>query len=103
MSFDRKGRASGQTAAALLLTALVAIAAPAPYPDDAKKKDPEANGARKVHSGITFSSVEKEIANGKPLAMEVHRQAKVLDGPIVKEYTNRRTQNLVRNSGVKFP
>ena len=103
MSFDRKGRASGQTAAALLLTALVAIAAPAPYPDDAKKKDPEAIGARKVDSGINFYSVEKEIALGKQLAIEVQRQAKLLDDPIVEEYINRLTQNLTRNSDVKFP
>ena len=89
----------GQAAVILLLSALVASAAP----DDAKKSDPEAIGARKVDSGINFYSVEKEIALGKQLAIEVQRQAKLLDDPITNEYINRLTQNLARNSDVKFP
>jgi predicted Zn-dependent protease len=99
MNSDRKARASGRTAVILLLSVLAAFAAP----DDAKKKDPEAIGARKVDSGINFYSVEKEIALGKQLAIEVQRQAKLLDDPIINEYINRLTQNLARNSDVKFP
>ena len=72
-------------------------------PDDAAKKDPEAIGARKVDGGINFYSIEKEIALGKQLSIEVQRQAKMLDEPIITEYINRLTQNLVRNSDVKFP
>src|SRR5580692_3827005 len=101
MTFRRLDRAMAQAAFSLLLTALVAVAAPAP--DDARKKDPEAIGARKVDSGINFYSVEKEIALGKQLAIEVQRQAKLLDDPIINEYINRLTQNLARNSDVKFP
>jgi predicted Zn-dependent protease len=82
----------------LLLSACVVFAAP----DDAKK-DPEAIGARKVDGGINFYSVEKEIALGKQLAIEVQRQAKLLDDPVIGEYINRLTQNLARNSDVKFP
>src|ERR1700733_7988554 len=97
MSFERRCATTGKAAAILLLSALVA------FPDDAAKKDPEAIGARKVDGGINFYSVEKEIALGKQLAIEVQRQAKLLDDPITNEYINRLTQNLVRNSDVKFP
>jgi predicted Zn-dependent protease len=83
----------------LLLTAMAGLAAP----DDARKKDPEAIGARKVDGGINFYSVEKEIALGKQLAIEVQRQTKLLEDPVITEYINRLTQNLVRNSDVKFP
>ena len=99
MSFDRKGRARCQAVVALLSCALAALAAP----DDPKKKDPEAIGARNVDSGINFYSVEKEIALGKQLSIEVQRQAKMLEDPIISEYINRLTQNLTRNSDVKFP
>jgi len=98
MSFDGKARALAAVLA-LLSTAVLALAAP----DDARKKDPEAIGARKVDGGINFYSVEKEIALGKQLAIEVERQAKLLDDPIINEYINRLTQNLARNSDVKFP
>ncbi len=82
---------------ALLLSTFVAFAA------DNQKKDPETIGQRKVDGGINFYSVEKEIALGKQLAIEVERQAKLLDDRITCEYINRLTQNLVRNSDVKFP
>ena len=86
---------------ALLFTFLLpAVVAPAA---DSQKKDPEAIGQRKVDGGINFYSVEKEIALGKQLAIEVERQAKLLDDPITSEYINRLTQNLARNSDVKFP
>lgn len=81
----------------LLLSTLVVFAA------DSQKKDPEAIGQRKVDGGINFYSVEKEIALGKQLAIEVERQAKLLDDPIISEYINRLTQNLARHSDVKFP
>src|ERR1035441_4607532 len=83
----------------LLLSVTVAFAAD----NKADKKDPEAIGTRKVDGGINFYSVEKEIALGKQLAIEVQRQARLLDDPIVTEYINRLTQNLARNSDVKFP
>ena len=35
--------------------------------------------------------------------MEVERQAKIIDDPIVAEYVNRLGQNLVRNSDAKVP
>lgn len=68
-----------------------------------KKKDPAAIGDRKVAGGPNFYSLEKEMALGRLLAVEVARQARILDDPIVSEYVNRIGQNLVRNSDVAFP
>jgi len=68
-----------------------------------KKKDPDEIGNRDVGKGVNFYSVEKEIALGKGLAMEVERQAKIIDDPVIAEYVNRLGQNLVRNSDAKVP
>src|SRR5437870_12011979 len=68
-----------------------------------KKNDPEEIGNRDVGKGVNFYSLEKEIALGKGLAQEVERQAKIIDDPIIAEYTNRVGQNLVRNSDAKVP
>src|SRR5580765_5683570 len=68
-----------------------------------KKKDPDEIGNREVGKGVNFYSVEKEIALGKGLAMEVERQAKIIDDPVIAEYVNRVGQNLVRNSDAKVP
>ena len=86
-----------RASAVLLLCTLAVLAA------DSQKKDPGSIGRRKVDGGINFYSVEKEIALGKQLAIEVERQAKLLDDPITCEYINRLTQRLARNSDVKFP
>lgn len=68
-----------------------------------KKKDPDAIGERDVGKGLNWYSIEKEIALGKSLAMEIERMAKIVDDPIIAEYVNRVGQNLVRNSDVKVP
>src|SRR6185312_2346855 len=68
-----------------------------------KKKDPTAIGDRNVSKGLNFYSVEQELALGKQLAIEVERQAKIVDDPLVSEYINRVGQNLGRNSDVTFP
>jgi len=47
--------------------------------------------------------MEREIALGKQLALEVEKQARVIDDPIIAEYLNRLGQNLVRHSDVTFP
>ena len=95
-----KRRPPSRTAALLLLSALAGLVA---FAADDAKKDPESIGARKVDGGLNFYSPEREIALGKQLAIEVQRQARLLDDPIVNEYINRLTQNLARNSDVKFP
>src|SRR6266700_2796850 len=68
-----------------------------------KKKDPDEIGNRDIARGPNFYSLEKEIALGKQLAQEVERQAKIIDDPIIAEYTNRIGQNLVRDSDAKVP
>jgi beta-barrel assembly-enhancing protease len=70
---------------------------------DKKKKDPDSIGDRDVGKGLNFYSLNKEIALGKQMAMEVERQSKIIDDPIVAEYVNRLGQNLVRNSDAKVP
>lgn len=67
------------------------------------KEDPDAIGERDVGKGVNFYSIEKEIALGKGLAMEIERQAKIVDDPVIAEYVNRVGQNLVRNSDCKVP
>jgi predicted Zn-dependent protease len=82
----------------LLVLTLPAIAA------DKKEKDPEAIGERNVSGRFNnFYSLDKEIALGRQLSLEVRRQARIVDDPIVAEYINRLGQNLARNSDVTFP
>ena len=68
-----------------------------------KKKNPGEIGNRDVGKGINFYSLDKELALGKQLAVEVERQARLVDDPILGEYINRVGQNLVRNSDARIP
>src|SRR5579862_543673 len=68
-----------------------------------KKKDPDEIGDRDVGKGVNFYSIEKEMALGKQLAVEVEKQSKMVDDPILGEYINRLGQNLARNSDAKIP
>ena len=79
------------------------IAAPGAFAGKDKKKDPDEIGDRDVGKGVNFYSIEKEIALGKQMAMEIERQAKIIDDPVIAEYVNRVGQNLVRNSDCKVP
>src|SRR2546430_16782606 len=86
----------------LALVVAITLVAPSSFAEN-KKKDPEEIGNRDIGKGVNFYSLEKEIALGKQLAQEVERQAKVIDEPVIAEYTNRIGQNLVRNSDAKVP
>jgi predicted Zn-dependent protease len=68
-----------------------------------KKKDPDEIGDRDVSKGVNFYSIEKEMAMGKQLALEVEKQSKMVDDAILSEYINRLGQNLARNSDAKIP
>ncbi len=68
-----------------------------------KKKDPNEIGDRNVSGGLNFYSLDQELALGKQLSIEVERQAKIVDDPIIAEYINRLGQNLARNSDIRFP
>jgi predicted Zn-dependent protease len=85
------------------MTAMVSLLSFFPARADDKKKDPDEIGNRDVDKGLNWYSIEKEIALGKGLAMQVERQAKIIDDPIIAEYVNRVGQNLVRNSDAKVP
>jgi len=68
-----------------------------------KKRDPTQIGDRNVSNGLNFYTLDQEMALGKQLAIEVEKQAKIVDDLIVSEYINRLGQNLARNSDVTFP
>jgi hypothetical protein len=67
------------------------------------KQDVNAIGNRGVGHGLNFYSLEHEISLGKQLSMEVEKQAKFINDPVVNEYVNRVGQNLVRNSDAQVP
>jgi predicted Zn-dependent protease len=87
-------------AATVLVVAAVAIL---PALANDKKRDPAEIGARNVSKGLNFYTLDQELALGKQLSIEVEKQAKIVDDPIVSEYINRLGQNLARNSDVTFP
>ena len=89
--------------ASLSLLVVVALVSPTAYAGDSKEKDPDQIGNRNVAGHVNFYSLEKEIALGKQLAMQVERQAKIINDPVISEYVNRVGQNLVRNSDAKVP
>ena len=68
-----------------------------------KKKDPDEIGNRDVGKGVNFYSLEKEMAMGRQLALEVQKQSRMVDDPILGEYINRLGQNLARNSDTRIP
>ena len=94
---------------------------PAPVPSVAAIQEPQASappnrgaqkaakydvaqiGHRNVGSGLDFYSLDREIALGQQLSMEVEHSAKLVTDPIVTEYVNRIGQNLVRNSDARVP
>jgi len=86
-------------AAALVIAAVTILPA---YAKD-KKKDPTEIGDRNVSKGLNFYTLDQEMALGKQLSIEVEKQAKIVDDPILSEYINRLGQNLARNSDVTFP
>ena len=69
----------------------------------AAKYDVSQIGHRNVGSGLDFYSLDREIALGHQLAMEVEHSCKLVTDPIVTEYINRIGQNLVRNSDARVP
>src|SRR5689334_4615119 len=97
---------------AFLLTALLALPAPAQDTKTQKEKEPKKVkngdvdniGNRDINKGsINFMSLEKEIALGRQMAAEIERTVKLCDDPVINEFVNRVGQNLVRNSDAKVP
>ena len=82
--------------------AAILILAGACFAADAKH-DPTQIGERNVAHGINFYSIEKEIALGRQLAIEVAKQTRLVEDLTVSEYINRLGQSIARNSDVRFP
>ena len=96
LSVERRFRVAG------LALVLPLLSAPASHAKD-KKKDPEQIGKREIGRGVDFYSQEREAALGRELAREVELQSKILYDPVVGEYVNRLSQNLVKNSDARGP
>ncbi len=73
------------------------------------KENPAMIGKRNINGGgdkfwgWLGGSREKELQNGRQLALEVEQQAKIVEDPIVTEYVNRVGQNIVLHSDAKIP
>jgi predicted Zn-dependent protease len=67
------------------------------------KYDVSRIGDRDVGKGLDFYSLEREIAMGQDMALEVEQSSRVLVDPVVTEYVNRLAQVLVRNSDARVP
>jgi predicted Zn-dependent protease len=69
-----------------------------------EKENPQLIGKRDINKGqLNFYSPEKEVAIGRQMAAEMDRYSKLLGDPIVLEFVNRVTQNIVINSDIKVP
>jgi Zn-dependent protease with chaperone function len=67
------------------------------------KYDVSRIGDRGVGGGLDFYSLEREIAMGREMALEVEESSRVVRDPVVSEYVNRVAQTLVRNSDARVP
>ena len=67
------------------------------------KYDVSQIGQRNVGSGLDFYSLDREMALGRQLSLEVEGSARLVTDPVITEYINRIGQNLVRNSDARVP
>lgn len=85
------------------------VPTPVPQKTLSAKDDPSLIGKRNINKGSDKffgwlgGSQEKEMQIGRQLAMEVERQAKLIDDPVITEYINRVGQNIVLHSDAKVP
>jgi predicted Zn-dependent protease len=98
-----------QIGATLLICALAALptlgqTAAKPKSKLNDKENPLLIGKRDINKGqMNFYSLEKEVALGRQLALEVDRESKLINDPVILEFVNRITQNIVLNSDAKIP
>lgn len=98
-----------QTVTLVLTCALAGVTAFAQSQTQPKEKlndkdNPLLIGKRDINKGqMNFYSIEKEVALGRQMALEVDRESKLITDPAVVEFVNRITQNLVLNSDAKLP
>jgi beta-barrel assembly-enhancing protease len=69
-----------------------------------KRDNPQLIGNRDINkSQINLYSLEKELALGRQMAAKMDRRSRLVADPILLEFVNRITQNIVINSDVKVP
>jgi len=88
---------------ALVILALCLGGAPLLRAQSKNELDLKDIGHRGVGNGVNFYSLEKEIALGKQLSEQVLSTSRIVTDPVVNEYVNRLTQNLVRHSDAHVP
>lgn len=69
----------------------------------ASKYDVAQIGNREVGQGVNFYSIEKEVALGRQLSLDVEQSTRMLTDPVINEFINRTGQNLVQHSDCKVP
>ncbi|NOT63450.1 MAG: M48 family metalloprotease [Acidobacteria bacterium] len=69
-----------------------------------EKDDPALIGKRNINKGqMNFYSLDREVAVGRQLAMEIDSQSQIITDPIINEFVNRIAQNIVLHSDAKVP
>ncbi len=69
-----------------------------------EKNDPALIGKRNINKGqMNFYSLEREVAVGQQMAAEINSQSDIITDPIINEFVNRVTQNIVLHSDAKVP
>jgi len=92
-----------RSALAILLGLLLVAPPTLVAADKDDKKDVSKIGERDVGKGINLWSLEKEVALGKMLAQQIEQSARLVDDPVINQYVDKVTQNLVRNSDARVP
>ncbi len=88
---------------ALAFTVTPAGAQSKPKPLE-EKNDPTLIGKRNINKGqMNFYSLEREVAVGQQMAAEIDSQSDIVTDPIINEFVNRITQNIVLHSDAKVP
>ncbi len=91
--------------AALAFTATPAFAQSKDKPKPLEEKnDPTLIGKRNINKGqMNFYSLEREVAVGQQMAAEIDSQSDIITDPIINEFVNRVTQNIILHSDAKVP
>ncbi len=68
------------------------------------KNNPALIGKRDINKGtLNFYSLDREVALGRQYAAEVDRSSKFVNDPVITEFVNRISQNIVLHSDAKLP
>jgi len=98
---------AGAPSASSPVAATPAATAPQPRAADGSALPSKYNvdliGHRDVGSGLDFYSLDREMALGRQLSLEVESSARLVSDPVIDEYINRLGQNLVRHSDARVP